>query len=207
MAKLKVVAKSKIGYFVGINAPKDILLPFSEATERIAEGEKYLFTMYVDKSERLAVSMEIKDTLKSNSPYKKGDRVTGTVYHVGKSGVLVAVDDTYDGRIPKQEMKGIYHAGDTVEVRVANVLDDGKLTLSMRDFAHVQMLQDSDVLLGLMDEMGGKLPVGDKSDPVEIKRLTGLTKKHLSEPWASSTKKEKRSPGPRKREGSNGGLR
>lgn len=27
VAKLKVVAKSKIGYFVGINAPKDILLP------------------------------------------------------------------------------------------------------------------------------------------------------------------------------------
>lgn len=34
VAKLKVVDKSKIGYFVDINAPKDILLPFSEATER-----------------------------------------------------------------------------------------------------------------------------------------------------------------------------
>ena len=196
VAKLKVVAKSKIGYFVGINAPKDILLPFSEATERIAEGEKYLFTMYVDKSERLAVSMEIKDALKSNSPYKKGDRVTGTVYHVGKSGVLVAVDDTYDGRIPKQEMKGIYHAGDTVEVRVANVLDDGKLTLSLRDFAHVQMLQDSDVLLGLMEEMGGKLPVGDKSDPEEIKRLTGLTKKAFKRAVGKLYKEGKAVPGP-----------
>lgn len=163
--------------------------------------------MYVDKSERLAVSMEIKDALKSNSPYKKGDRVTGTVYHVGKSGILVAVDDIYDGRIPKQEMKGIYHAGDTVEVRVANVLDDGKLTLSLRDFAHVQMLQDSDVLLGLMEEMGGKLPVGDKSDPEAIKRLTGMTKKPISGPWASFIKKARRSQVPRKRDGSNGSLR
>ncbi|MDY3118720.1 MAG: S1-like domain-containing RNA-binding protein [Peptoniphilus sp.] len=195
VAKLKVVAKSKIGYFVDINAPKDILLPFSEATERIAEGEKYLFTMYVDKSDRLAVTMEMKEALRCDSPYKKGDRVTGTVYHVGKSGVLVAVEDRYDGRIPKQEMKGIYRAGDTVEVRVTNVLDDGKMTLSMRDFAHVQMLQDSDMLLDLMGEMGGRLPVGDKSDPEEIKRLTGMTKKAFKRAVGKLYKEGKAIPG------------
>lgn len=195
VAKLKVVDKSKIGYFVDINAPKDILLPFSEATERIKEGESYLFTMYVDKSERLAVSMEIKDVLSTDSPYKKDDRVTGTVYHVGKGGALVAIDDKYDGMIPKQEMKGIYRAGDEVEGRVFNVLDDGKLTLSLRAYAHVQMLQDSDVLYDLMGEYGGVLPVGDKSDPEEIMKLTGLTKKAFKRAVGKLYKEGKAIPG------------
>ncbi|MDD7363624.1 MAG: S1-like domain-containing RNA-binding protein [Peptoniphilus sp.] len=195
VAKLKVVDKSKIGYFVDINAPKDILLPFSEATERIHEGERYLFTMYVDKSNRLAVSMEIKDVLSSASPYKRGDTVKGTVYHAGKSGILVAVDDKYDGMIPKQEMKGIYHAGDEIEARVANVLDDGKLTLSLRAYAHVQMLQDSDVLYDLMDEYKGVLPVGDKSSPEEIMDVTGLTKKAFKRAVGKLYKEGKAVPG------------
>lgn len=195
VAKLKVVDKSKIGYFVDINAPKDILLPFSEATERISEGESYLFTMYVDKSERLAVSMEIKDMLSSKSPYERGDRVKGTVYHMGKGGALIAVDDRFDGMIPKQEMKGIYRAGDEVEARVANVLDDGKLTLSLRAYAHVQMLQDSDVLYDMMGEYGGVLPVGDKSSPEEIMKITGLTKKAFKRAVGKLYKEGKALPG------------
>lgn len=193
--RLKVLDKSKIGYFVDIGAPKDILLPFSEATERIAEGERYLFTMYVDKSERLAMSMQIKDTLRTDSPYKRGDTVKGTVYHTGDMGALVAVDDTFDGMVPKQELKGIYRAGDAVEARVQTVLDDGKLTLSLRDYAHIEMQQDSDVLYDMMGEYGGVLPVGDKSDPEEIMRITGLTKKAFKRAVGKLYKEGKAVPG------------
>lgn len=177
VSKLNVVSKTGIGYFINIGMPKDILLPYSEATERIREGGDYLFTMYVDKSNRLAMTMNIKQHLSSKSPYEKNQNVKGTIYHIKpKLGALVAVDNEFDGMIPSKELKGIYRVGDVVEARVAQVLPDGKLTLSLRDLAHIQMGQDSDLVLDLIRDYGGDLPVGDKSEPKEIQDVTGLSK-------------------------------
>ncbi|MDO5302266.1 MAG: S1-like domain-containing RNA-binding protein [Tissierellia bacterium] len=197
VARLKVVDQTKIGYFVDIGAPRDVLLPFTEATERIRVGEKYLFTLYVDKSQRLAVSMKVKDHLKTKSPYKVGDHVTGTVYHMSdKVGALVAVDDQFDGLIPKQEITGIYEAGNTISLRVTKVHRDGRMNLSPRELAHIQMATDADILLDLMEDGGGTLPVGDKSDPERIREVTGLTKKAFKRAVGKLYKERKVTPGP-----------
>lgn len=175
--KLPIVSRTKIGYFVNIGLDRDVLLPFSETTERLREGENQLVAMYVDKSGRLAMTMNIKDHLKSDSSYKANDYVKGTVYSVSpKYGAFVAIDDKYDALLPKEEVKGIMRPGDVVELRVARVLPDGKINLSMREVAHIQMTQDAEAILNLIDEYGGTLPIGDKSDPEEIRNLTGLSK-------------------------------
>ncbi|MDO5036707.1 MAG: S1-like domain-containing RNA-binding protein [Tissierellia bacterium] len=177
VAKLQVVDRTPIGYFVNIGLDKDILLPFSEVSEKIQLGQAYLLLMYVDKAQRLAMTMKIKDHLSTKSPYKMNDRVEGTIYHIAKHlGALVAVDNRYDGMIPIRELKGIYKAGDKVEARVARVLRGGQLTLTLRSYAHIQMAQDADVVWDLLEEYGGVLPLGDKSDPEEILDLTGLSK-------------------------------
>lgn len=196
VAKLVVVSKTKIGYFVDIGAPKDVLLPFTEASERVREGGKYLFLLYVDKSNRLAVTMNIKDHLKSDSPYEKGDMVKGSIYHINpRLGALIAIDDQYDGLIPTKNLKGIHNVGDEVEVRVAAKLEDGKLTLSMREFAHIQMGQDSEIVLDLIDEYKGVLPLGDKSDPEEILNITGLSKSAFKRAVGKLYKEGKAIPG------------
>ncbi len=175
--KLPIVSQTKIGYFVNIGLDRDVLLPFSETTERLREGESQLVAMYVDKSGRLAMTMNIKDHLSSDSPYKANDYVKGTVYSVSpKYGAFVAVDNKYDALLPKQEVKGIMRPGDKVELRVARVLPDGKINLSMREVAHIQMTQDAEIILNLIDEYGGTLPIGDKSDPDDIRTMTGLSK-------------------------------
>lgn len=175
--KLPIVSKTKIGYFVNIGIDRDVLLPFSETTERVNEGEHHLVSMYVDKSNRLAMTMNVKNYLSTDSPYKSGDHVKGTVYSVNpKIGAFVAVDNKYDGLVRTEDLKGIYQPGDSIEVRVGSVLPDGKLNLSMREVAHIEMVRDADIILDLLNEYRGELPIGDKSKPKEIRRLTGLSK-------------------------------
>lgn len=51
--------------------------------------------------------MKIYHLLQTDSPYKKDDIVTGTVYEVNRDlGAFVAVDNLYSALIPKREMYG-----------------------------------------------------------------------------------------------------
>lgn len=177
LKKLKIVEKSKYGYFVNIGIDKDVLLPFGETQGRLQVGEEYLLYLFHDRSQRLALTMNIKDKLLVNENYNVNDIVKGTIYSIGKIGYFVAIEDKYDGMIPKEEVKGFYTIGDTVEARIARILNNGFITLTLREKAYKQMNSDADLILEMLKENGGVLYIGDKSNPEEIKTITGLSKK------------------------------
>ena len=113
----------------------------------------------------------------SDSPYQKGDQVTGTVYRVNPEiGVFVAVDNRYFGLIPKKEIYDNYRTGDQVNARVTEVRSDGKLNLAVRDKAYLQMDTDSETILNAMESFGGYLPFGEKAEPDKIKRELKMSK-------------------------------
>lgn len=177
LAHLKVQSTTKIGAFLDIGLERDLLLPFSETNGAVEKGKTYLVKMYIDKSGRLAASMKIKDLLLKDSSYKENDRVTGTVYSIHKEhGVFVAVDDKYDALIPKNEALGILETGEIVEARVSNVSKDGRLFLSLKDRAHLNIDEDAEHILDLLEDEGGILNLGDKSSPEKIKEITGMSK-------------------------------
>ena len=177
LKKLKVVDKAKVGYFVDNGIGKDIFLPFKESYGRLTVGEEYLLYLYHDKSDRLALTMNIKDKLLVNEKYKVNDIVKGTIYSIGRPGAFVAIDNKYDGMIPAEEIKGIYKIGDEVEARVQRILQTGFITLTLREKAYKQIDADADLILELLEDNGGVLEIGDKSEPEIIKDLTGLSKK------------------------------
>lgn len=176
-ALLTVKQVGKFGAFLDWGLEKDLLLPFREQTAPVREGDNCLCALYVDKSGRLCATMKVYHYLRTDSPYQKDDKVEGTVYEISKNfGVFVAVDERYSALIPKSEpIEGI-EVGNRVCARVASVLADGKLTLSIREKAYIQMGADAEKLLELLKEKGGELPVGDKSDAELVRRITGMSK-------------------------------
>lgn len=177
IALLRVAGVSKIGAFLDWGLEKDLFLPYKEQTEKVREGEEALVTLYVDKSERLCASMKLYHRLKQQSPYVIGDEVTGRVYEISENfGVFVAVEDAYSGLIPKREAQGTYRIGEVLTLRVTEVKEDGKLTLSARKKAYLQQEEDAEsVYLGI-EEYAGVLPFDDKAAPEVIKREFGLSK-------------------------------
>lgn len=176
-AMLKVKEVGRIGAFLEWELEKDLLLPFKEQTVPVKEQEEYLVALYVDKSGRLCTTMRVYPYLSTDSPYGKDDTVEGTAYEfIEKFGMFVAVDNCYSGLIPAREPVNGIKAGDKVKARVAGVLEDGKLTLSLRDKAYIQMGKDADYILGMLDEQGGRLPFNDKADPELIREKTGMSK-------------------------------
>ena len=176
-AVLKVKQVTRIGAFLDWGLEKDLLLPYHEQTNRVREGEECLVALYVDKSSRLCATMKVYHYLSTRTPYVPGDMVKGRVYEIsGNFGVFVAVDDKYSAMIPRHEDTSKLRIGDVIEAKVTKVKPDGKLDVSLRDKAYLQMDEDAEKVMQVIEEFAGVLPFGDKASPEVIKRETGLSK-------------------------------
>ena len=175
---LQVADTGKVGAFLNWGLEKDLLLPYREQTAKVKKGDQVLVALYVDKSERLCATMKVYEKLETDSPYKKDDHVEGIVYERSDNfGAFVAVDNKYSALIPKREAYGGHlQVGDKVHARVIKVREDGKLDLSVREKAFIQMDADAELIVKRMEEHGGKLPFTDKADPEKIKNELGLSK-------------------------------
>ena len=175
--KLKVKEVNKIGAFLDWGLPKDLLLPFKEQIYEIKSGDEILVTVYIDLSDRLCATMDLYSRLSLLPPYQKDDMVKGTVYQVHEQfGAYVAVDDKYSALVPKKELHCELKPGDEIEARVLEVKEDGKLDLSLRQKAYVQMDADAALILDKLKQAGGSLPYQDKSSAQEIKEEFNLSK-------------------------------
>ena len=177
LAVLNVAATGGIGAFLDWGLEKDLLLPFREQTAPLKKGDQILVALYIDKSQRLCATMKVYERLRTDSPYKVDDQVEGIIYELSDNfGVFVAVDNLYSALIPKREAFGKLRVGDRVKARVVKVKEDGKLDLSVREKAFLQMDVDADLIMKRMEEYGGSLPFTDKADPELIKKEFDLSK-------------------------------
>lgn len=177
VAVLQVAQVGKIGAFLNWGLEKDLLLPFKEQTKKVTAGEKCLVALYIDKSNRLCATMNVYPYLDTDSPYHKDDKVVGTVYEISRNfGAFVAVDNHYSGLIAQKELYGAVRIGDVINARVTGVKEDGKLDLSIREKAYLQIEQDAGRVLEIIDSFEGALPFTDKASPEVIKRETQMSK-------------------------------
>lgn len=177
VARLRVAQVAKVGAFLDWGLEKDLLLPYKEQTKKVSEGEECLVALYIDKSDRLCATMNVYPYLTTDSPYAKEDRVCGTVYEIsGNFGAFVAVDDKYSGLIPKKELYGPIKIGDTIQARVTGIKEDGKLDLSIREKAYLQIEIDAQKVMEIIQSFDGVLPFTDKASPEVIRRETQMSK-------------------------------
>ena len=175
---LTVASVNKIGAFLDWGLPKDLFLPYKEQTMKVEAGDKVLVRLYIDKSSRLCASMRgIYHYLKTQSPYQIGDEVSGRVYEFSKNfGAFVAVDDCFSALIPSHEDHSTLHIGEIIRAKVTEVKEDGKLTLTLREKAYLQIEKDAEKVLSVIDEFAGVLPFNDKAPAEVIMRDVGLSK-------------------------------
>ena len=177
IATLKVVEMSRIGAFLNWGLEKDLFLPFKEQIGDIRLNGEYMVGLYIDKSDRLCATMNLFKVLRTDSPYKVNDIVKGTVFSLKRGlGAMVAVDNKYLGLIHEGEIIKPLHPGQSVEVRVSNIKEDGKLDLSLKDAPRLQIDKDGEKILKVLIRNKGSLPLNDDSSPEEVNKILGMSK-------------------------------
>ena len=161
VVELTVAQTAKMGAFLEWGLEKDLFLPFKEQTRKVKEGDRFPVALYVDKSGRLCATMKVYHYLRTDSR---------------QFGAFVAVDNRYSALIPPKEMYGELKVGDHVEARVVRVHEDGKLDLSVREKAYLQIETDAEKVMKLIDSFDGVLPFTDKASPEVIRRELAMSK-------------------------------
>ena len=177
IARLNVIQIGKIGAFLDWGLEKDLLLPFAEQTYTLSAGDSVLVALYLDKSNRLCATMNVYPYLKTATGYSVGDMVKGIAYQESERfGIFVAIDDQYQGLIPRKECFGDIKLGETVNARITQIREDGKIDLSVRRKAYEQISEDAEKVMELINSFDGILPFTDKATPEVIKLHTGMSK-------------------------------
>ena len=176
-AVLKVVQVNRVGAFLDWGLEKDLFLPFKEQTKPVQVGDECIVALYIDKSKRLCATMKVYPYLRLDSPYEKNDKVTGMIYEISDNfGAFVAVDNCFSALIAKKEMTQELHVGDVITARVASRKREGKLDLSIREKAYIQISIDADKVMKKLEAGNGVLPFTDKAAPELIKEQMGMSK-------------------------------
>lgn len=176
-AYLKVKEITKYGAFLDWGLGKDLFLPYKEQTVDIKAEDKVLVGVYVDKSERLCATMKVYNYLSCNSTYEEEDVVEGIVYNINPEyGAFVAVNNKYHGLIQQKELTQKVFVGMQVETRVKGVRPDGKLELSLRKKAYLQIDEDAQKIVDYMKENNDQIGYTDKVSPEIIRKDFGMSK-------------------------------
>lgn len=177
---LECVGLSSAGSFLGWGIHKDLLVPFAEQQNRMVVGQYYLVYIYIDRvSGKIVGSAKLSKHVGNTLPtYKVGERVDAIIYDRNDVGYRVVVNHLHWGMIYYDQVEGKeLLRGSVHSCYISRIREDGRLDLSFRPVGYDRTSGDMTLLLRLLRDSGGQLPIGDKSSPEDIYRLTGLSKK------------------------------
>ncbi len=181
IAYLKVVAHTKIGSFVDIGLPKDILVPFKSQKYEMTKGNRYEFYIYEDKSGRLAATTDIFPYLSVEHSYNIGDNVEGVVYGFQtNNSASICVDEKYDAVILNNEYFTELNLGDKLEnLKVIKIYEDGRLGLTPRSERKAELDVLEVAIMSYIEGNDGYMRFNDKSSPDEIATVFNSSKKNF----------------------------
>jgi predicted RNA-binding protein (virulence factor B family) len=176
VAFLEVSQVTHFGAFVDWGLPKELLVPFAEQTRELREGDREPIGLVLDRSGRLAGTMRIRELLESGGDFELDEWVEGEAWRKEPGvGVFVILERRFLGLVPAAEPNALQR-GEAASFRIANVLADGKLELSLRGRAHEELEGDAHEVLEALARPGAPA-ISERASPEQIRARFGLSKK------------------------------
>lgn len=178
-AVMEVKSSAPFGAFLDWGLEKDLLLPKSEQIRPVEAGDKVVARVCLDyKTNRLIGVSKIDTFLKQESEeFTAGQEVDLLVYNRTALGYQVMVNKEYAGLLYYNNVFEELEIGDRRKGYLSKLREDGKLDVSLKPFGKEGMKSDRDKLWEALEQEGGYLPLGDKSDAMEISERLNMSKK------------------------------
>mgnify|MGYP001785469901 FL=1 len=177
---LRVVDKTPHGAFLdwGLHG-KDIFLPNRNQQGGVLVGHSYLVYIYEDAITGRCVATEKLKAYVNNDliSVKPREEVNLLVASQSEIGFRVIVNNRHWGMIYRNQIFRPVAVGDRMTGYVSRITDDNRIDISLQQSGFAQVKDSAEVLLRLLRENGGFLPLNDNSDPDEVKLRTQMSKK------------------------------
>jgi len=178
-ACLEVVSTTHAGAFLDWGLPKDLLVPFSEQKPAMEEGKRYVVAVYLDEeSDRIVASARVNDFLydEADGAFKAGDQVNIFVANKGELGYKMVINNSHWGLLHHQEVLRPLKRGEHLKAYVLKIRDDDRIDLSLHTRKRDKTDAAVDIIMQVLTAQNGVIAVTDKSSPVLIKDLFGISK-------------------------------
>ncbi len=178
-AYLEAVQVSEHGAFMDWGLEKHLLVPFREQAVRMEAGEKYVVHCYLDeKSFRLTGSSRVNRFLSNeDASYETNAEVDLLVYRKTPLGWEVIINNKHKGLIFTSDVFMPIDVGMELKGYIKNCREDGKIDVSLQPLGAKMLEPTANLILQKLSENNGFLPLHDKSDPEEIRKVLQLSKK------------------------------
>jgi hypothetical protein len=191
-AKVQVKDVTRIGAFVEMGVEKDLLVPFAEQMKDLDVGDECVIHMFLDNvTDRLTGSTKIEKFLKTfDIPYEEGEKVNALVYKYTDIGFKVIIENEYLGMIYHNQIFDPIRVGDTLQVYVNKLREDGKIDLLIQKPGHLSIGDSTENVLQYLKDNDGFTPINDKTAPEVIYDIFKMSKKQYKKAIGGLYKKK-----------------
>jgi uncharacterized protein len=179
-AWLQVKSVNSIGAFLNWGLPKELLVPFREQNSKLMEGNYYLVYIYLDMAtKRIVASTKLDKFLDNILPeYKLGEEVKIIVSNETELGYKVIINSRHWGIIYKNQIFTQLTQGQVLPAYILKIREDQKIDLTLQKPGSGQIFDLVEIILNELKINNGFLPLTDKTDPAEIYKRFGVSKKN-----------------------------
>lgn len=177
---LEVVDKNLHGAFLawGVEG-KDLFLPNRNQQGAVVVGRRVPVYLYTDSiTGRAVATMKFKSWVNNEQieilPRQEVDLLVVSEQEIG---FRVVIDNRHWGMLYRNQLFQPVAVGDRLRGYVRRITDDARIDVSLQKEGVREVRDASETLLELLEQAGGRLPLGDRSAPERVVELTRMSKK------------------------------
>lgn len=176
---LKCISVGAVGAFLDWGLTKDLLLPFSEQTQKIIEGRSYLVKVFLDENNRVAATMVLDDFIQDEAFYfKVGQKVDLVIADETDLGIKAVINNEFWGVLYKNEIFTKLRKGQKTTGYVKKIREDNKVDLTLQIAKYTEKVDSvTEKILAKLKAQDGVILITDKSPPDLIYSTFGVSKK------------------------------
>jgi len=178
-AALKVVDAASFGAFMDWGLDKDLLVPFKEQATKMYDHKTYVVYLFLDEtSDRLVATTKLNRYLdNTDCDLKANQEVDLLVFEDFDLGYFAIINNKYKGLIYKNEIYSPIKVGDSLKGYVKQIKEGNLIDLSLQKIGFENVDINSQLILDYLKNHNGVIALHDNSDPDDIRRLLGMSKK------------------------------
>lgn len=178
-AYLEVVANTDYGAFMDWGLDKDLLAPFGEQHRPMEVGRSYLVYVYLNNADgRITASSKVDKFLDDDAPhdFAPGQTVDLIIANTTELGFKAIINHSHWGLLYKDEVHERLSFGQSRRGCIKFVRADGKIDLALKQEQDT-LDQHTMTVVNYLNEHDGFAAAHDKTDPEQIRKLFGMSKK------------------------------
>ena len=179
-ACLNTAVVNDVGAFCDWGVSKQLFIPFRNQNLKLRPGQSVVVLMYLDgQSGRLVGTTKLNHYLRqeADEELQMGLEVDLLVYDKSDLGYRVVVNQKYAGLLYQNEIPNRLRLGQNLKGYIKPHREDGKIDVSIFPIGHKSIEPNAQKIMTALEANQGFLPFTDKSNPDDIHRYFGISKK------------------------------